>query len=512
MAQQGDQPGDGSPFEWGSPSLINDVPQFQDQGPDGRGVIPGKWGSEFPRLLKTSDQSWLAVYTIYRNNGYSKSSSGGTELQIAKSDDNGMSWRVLSTVSDPGRDMDNGQLAQLDDGSLILAYRSVIWKTSYRIQTVKSSDGGETWAFHSTIDANEGSPGGLGNPNRGLYEPYMLLLDDGQLAVMYASEKYAKSTPAYSQVISMKISRDNGKTWGQETFPVRDLHNSNARPGMPVWTKMQSGAYALVYEMCGTDACNVWFKTSADGRNWGDSLGRRIPHQLAAPFIASLDDGRLVLTSNSHELSISRDFGATWFLNDASPWRNHDGNFWPSVYQFGEGKIAVVTSKKRDAGGRNIQLRIGAFEDAEKSEIEDGKAYVLTAVHSGQNLDVSRGTTANGDFIQQWPANGLDPQKWILSRQAGGSYKIRNVRSRKLLEVEKNQGTAGAKVQQWQDSGCACQEWYLDYLGSGSYAIRAKHSGLYLDVAGGRLEAGAKLHQWTKNGARPQMWKIKRAE
>lgn len=513
FSQGGHAPADGSPFQWASPIQINEIPQFPDQGPDARGALPGTYGSQFPRLVKTGDQSWLAVYTIYRNNGYTKTPNGGTELEIAETIDNGLSWRTIATLTDPGRDLDNGQLVQLRDGSIILAYRSVIWQTSYRIQTSKSTDGGHTWTFQSTIDSNEGRPGELGHPDRGVYEPFMMLLDD-QLAVMYASEKYALANPAFSQVISMKISGDNGDSWGEETFPVRDRKNSRSRPGMPVWAQLQSGSFALVYELCETDGCNVWIKTTADWRNWGESMGQRVPHQLGAPFIFQLTDGRLLLTSNSFEFSISRDFGKTWYLNDTNPWKSkvEANNKWPSLYQFDEKRIAIVASQGRKEGGTTIQLRYGEFENFERPQIEDGKTYTISAVHSGQNLDVSRGTIDNGDFIQQWPANGLDPQKWILTKQLDGSYQMRNVQSRKLLEVARDQKEPGARVQQWQDTGCACQTWYLEYWGSGSYGIRAKHSGLYLDVAGGNLAAGAKLQQWNNIGTRPQIWKIKRAD
>lgn len=34
----------------------------------------------------------------------------------------------------------------------------------------------------STMDANDGTPGSLGNPDKGIYEPHFIVLEDGGLA------------------------------------------------------------------------------------------------------------------------------------------------------------------------------------------------------------------------------------------------------------------------------------------------------------------------------------------
>ena len=197
-------------ISWKKPVLINNEPLREDAGPDARQIHPGRFGSQYPRMVILEDGSWLAVYTVYRNMGYLADPDGGNTLIIAVSNDGGTHWEETASLKDPGRDLDNGQLLLLPNGDILLACRSVIWQQSYELPVYKSCDKGKTWERVSIIDENHGEPGRLGNPDRGVYEPHMLRLEDGDVAVMYASEKYACADPPYSQVIVEKISTDGG--------------------------------------------------------------------------------------------------------------------------------------------------------------------------------------------------------------------------------------------------------------------------------------------------------------
>jgi hypothetical protein len=367
------------PAVWGNAVLINNVPTFVDSGYDARGFDPGTFGSEYGRMTKLANGDWIIVYTIYDNFGYTYDPNGGTRLQVAKSSDNGRTWTVLNTIRDPGRDLDNGQIIQLGNGDLLLACRSVRWQESYRLYVYKSTNLGSTWSYLSTIDENNGTPGSLGNPDKGLYEPHFGLLADGRLAVFYASEKHVTETPSYSQIIAEKISSDNGATWGEEIWVAWDPNHSAARPGMPVWTKMNDGRYIVVFELCGTDSCNVRYKISNDAVTWSSGVGNPIPGQNGGPYIASLQDGRLVVTSNSNLISFSNDYGATWYQNDSVAWNgSYPAYLWSSVYQTGSSEIAVVTSAPRGTGGQNnvlghnIQVKFGSLPTSFSDNFDDG--------------------------------------------------------------------------------------------------------------------------------------------
>lgn len=342
-------------IEWGARVLVNDVPVYEDRGRDARGIHPGIFGSQYGRLLELANGDWLAVYAIYRNNGYTLDAAGGNELQLSRSRDNGRSWSPLTIISDPGRDLDNGQMIQLDDGAILLGARSVRWQESYELPIYKSTDNGNTWTHLSTIDSNQGAPGSLGNPDKGMYEPHFGFLSDGRLAVMYASEKHVTESPSYSQIIAQKTSSDNGATWGEEIWVAYEPGHHTSRPGMPVWTRMKNGKYIAVYEVCGPEGCNVYYKTSDDGVTWPVGLGTIIPNQLGGPYILSLTDGRLLLTSNSSNVSISPDYGASW-RKVAPAWER---TLWPALYQTGSDEICAVNSVFRNGGGNNIQVRFG---------------------------------------------------------------------------------------------------------------------------------------------------------
>lgn len=325
------------------------------------------YGSQYCRLLAIGDSNWLAVYTVRTNEGYQKNPEGGLRLEIAKSTNNGNSWMVIARLKDPGRDLDNGQLIQLKNGNILLSARSVRWHDSYRLPVYQSNDKGVSWKYISSIDHNEGPEGSLGNPDKGIYEPHFTFLKDGRLAVFYANEKHVTDPHPYSQIIAEKVSSDNGQTWGNEIFAASDALNKNARPGMPVCALMKNDSFMLVYEVCGTKGCNIYQKTSPDGLNWISGIGTAIDGQSGAPFLLSMTGGRLIVTSNRGNISISRNFGQSWTLQDR-PWvftqayeKDWQQALWPSLYQFGNDRIGVTAARKRPKGqkGYDVTIRFG---------------------------------------------------------------------------------------------------------------------------------------------------------
>ena len=336
---------------------------------------PGRFGSQYPRVL-IDESKWMVVYTVYRNMGYLEDKSGGNELAVAISNDQGVSWKEIAVISDPGRDLDNGQMLLLDNGDILLACRSVIWQQSYTLPVYVSKDGGYTWQRRSIIDENHGGVGELGNPDRGVYEPHLFQLDKNRIAVFYASEKYACDMLAFSQIIVEKVTDDDGKTWSDEIWAVHDEYHDAARPGMSVCDRMKDGTMVLVYEIIATHAGDVFFKTSNDGIHWEKGIGKRIPEQKGGAFVLAMDDDTLLVTSNTHHVSLSYDKGKTWVVNAQSPWETlftdmvdngatctiENGNVWPSLYKIDDRRFLYITSVGRQDGGNNIQFRIGELE------------------------------------------------------------------------------------------------------------------------------------------------------
>ncbi|MFD0698958.1 family 16 glycoside hydrolase [Paenibacillus sp. GCM10027628] len=414
------------PITWGSTSTVTNINTFTDAGPDARGISPGTFGSEYPRMIKLANGDWLAVATIYDNNGYTKVSWGGTRLQVFRSTDNCRTWSLAATLWEDGRDLDNGQLIQLPSGDILLAMRSVRWQESYQLKVYKSTNGGSNWTYLSMIDQNNGTPGSLGNPDKGVYEPHMAFLDDGSLAVMYANEKHVTENPSYSQIISEKISTNGGASWGNEIYVAWDPSNAAARPGMPVWTKMTNGQYIVTFEVCGTQSCNIFYKKNSDGKTWASGIGTKVStNQQGGPYIVSLTDGRLVLSSNSNVISISNDYGSTWYNNDVSPFGN---TLWGAIYQTASNEIAVIDSVNRSVGGHNIQVRFGSLTNAYSNDFSVNDSGW---VHYGGTWNVGSGTynltstSADKSILTPYPSG----RNYILE----GDIKLNNAGQGSLI-------------------------------------------------------------------------------
>ena len=348
-------------IKWNSPQLIFDLPQFNDKALDARQIHPGALGAEYARMVILPDGKWLVVYTAFENHGYRNQPDGGSILQFSISCDEGETWKVVSSLAHPSRDLDNGQMLLLNNGEILLCCRSVRWQESYQLPVYISPDSGLTWNFLSIIDERNGAPGSLGKPDKGMYEPHLDFLQDGRISVMYANEKHVTEPSQYSQIISQKISNDYGKTWGDEILVAWDEKAPQLRPGMPVWLQMKDGRYIVVFEVVvmtegKVESAAIYYKISEDGICWEPGIGIRIENQDGGPFITEMADGTLVVTSVSGKISASRDTGSTWEEIKSLPFKAH---LWPSIYGMENNQVVLLNSCSRSEGGHNIQICVG---------------------------------------------------------------------------------------------------------------------------------------------------------
>ena len=196
---------DSPPFAWGETTHVADA----------------GWG----RMIALEDGQWLCV-----NNLYPKPNS---ILQLEISTDKARTWTPLTTVAEPGRNLDNGEIIQLADGTLRLTCRSVIDKRdpganlSYHLPVYQSADGGKTWTFLSQIDTNEQSNFQPGQPSQGLWEPHSYLVADGRLACAYANEKHSAETPPSARPAPSKSLRTAVRPGGQKSYWPRSREVGN---------------------------------------------------------------------------------------------------------------------------------------------------------------------------------------------------------------------------------------------------------------------------------------------
>jgi hypothetical protein len=317
-------------------------------------MVNGGWG----RMAHLGGGRWLGVNTLFP--------TPNSILQIEISEDRAHTWTPLSMVAEPGRNLDNGEVIALPNGDLLLTGRSVVeTKTlggtlSFHLPVYKSRDGGKTWTFLSQIDTSEPAPYQPEQPSLGLWEPHFFFVADGRLACAYADEKRAADQPAYSQIVSEKISPDNGATWGPEIVLAAQIGGGRQRPGMPVLTRMKNGQYMAVYEIVGIGNADVYFKTSRDGIEWPAGIGVRVPCQHAGPWVTSLTDGRVVVTSCENQISYSEDFGATWLLATPPAWPIGHVLSWPAIYQTGPDTLAAMNTH------HGVNLRWGTLLPPQK--------------------------------------------------------------------------------------------------------------------------------------------------
>lgn len=301
--------------------------------------------ASWARMVRLKNGDWLAGYAVFGN-------KNGSFIRIKRSQDNMRSWKQVVNVGEPGRQLDNANLLQLNNDDVLLAVRSLVAKQSYRVQVYRSTDNGDSFSLLSIIDSNE-KPNGA--ENVGVWEPFLYQLTDGKVVALYANEKHSIENPSFSQVISQRVSADNGATWGAESFAV--AVKGKARPGEPNIARLSNKRYALFYEVCGTENCAGHYSISPDGITWTGASGATIPDVFQNPQALSLADGLLIVTSNTAKVSVSRDYGATWAIDNAA----FDASSWGAIYQTGATEIALVTGT---ASG-SLLIRFGELKRLE---------------------------------------------------------------------------------------------------------------------------------------------------
>lgn len=308
-------------------------------------TLEGEHAASWARMVRLANGEWLAAYAVFGD-------PGGSVIHVKRSVDNMRSWTPVTRIAEPGRQLDNAFLVRLANGDVLLAMRSLVAKRSYRVQVYRSRDGGKSFRFLSVIDANERP---RGSESVGVWEPFVHQLSDGRVVALYANEKRSVARPSFSQVVSQRVSRDGGRTWGRETSVVAEPGGGKARPGEPNVVRVKDGAYVMFYEVCGSEDCTGHLSTSRDGTTWSPMGHATIPGVHQNPQGLALPDGTLVVTSNSAGVVVSRDFGATWRPNAPA----FDSSAWGALYQTGPDEVALVTGTGERP--RRLVIRFGTI-------------------------------------------------------------------------------------------------------------------------------------------------------
>lgn len=157
--------------------------------------------------------------------------------------------------------------------------------------------------------------------------------------------------------------------------------------------------------------------------------------------------------------------------------------------------------------GQGLKTHLLSLASSGGSGGGGGTYYKIINRNSGEALDISGASTANGGVAIQWPYDSGYNQQWQEVSTNGG-YKLVNRNSGNLLDDPGYTKTTGTQIDQWSDTSGNNQWWNLVSAGNGYYYIVNQYSGLYADVSGASTANGASVILWTSTDGANQQWQI----
>ncbi|MBO2454347.1 RICIN domain-containing protein [Actinomadura barringtoniae] len=448
---------------------------------------------------------------------------GVTELaRFYESTDDGASFRPVSELRDEqatgGRGGCCGSMLELPGQMGAQPAGTLLWAWTVgmknhapgrraELRVWRSTDGGRSWGYLSSCaTAPNGTPW-----DRGLWEPELSIDSQGRLVCYFSDE----TQRGHDQVIAQTISTDGGATWGAVTTVV--ALGGGARPGMPVVRRLPNGTYVMSYEVCGrsSDACQVRYRTSADGVSWGDpgnggttvrtSDGKYLFHAPTITWVpGGGPDGRLLMVGGllrSSDGKLSRPASGSTLLvnvdNAQGRWYEqpspvsvsfssrpeHDevvcDNYSSALLPVANGRSLLEVATEADSHGTCRASFATSPLDLTPKPPKAG-SYRVRNASSGLCLD----GVGPGDTVQQLPCDDRRPrQKWTIS--GGPNMQLRNAKTGRCL--------GGA---------CPGPGWVLTQVSEVYYKMTAP-TGAACMQASGSIAA-----QSTCTGRATQLWRL----
>ena len=264
----------------------------------------------YARMCELPDKSLACVY------------SAGNQILFSTSKDSAQTWsqpiKVTESLLLPnGQKMaiSNANIVVMKNGDYMVAFREHTPGENYTefyssIRYCISSDGGNTWSDQKIVVENTYK----GNLFTGFWEPHMLYVKDGKLAMYYANDCIGGDIEGYPYVksqtyqhIMVHIYDEQTQSFG-EAMIASNGEKHDSRDGMPVVCELSDGSYAMVIEssvMRSRYSFIIQMLLSEDGINWSDPITVWTPSQRdnysGAPFIVCLDDGRVAISFQATE-------------------------------------------------------------------------------------------------------------------------------------------------------------------------------------------------------------------
>ena len=240
-------------------------------------------GEENGTLLATFDHSTLKeppVSPIYESTDGGKTWAHRSDMADTK---NGWGIRFQPVLFELPQ-----QCGDLPAGTILFSGNSVpLDFHATELQLYISRDHGRTWEYRSSY-AIGGPPVEQNFDELGpVWEPFIYLNKEGDITIVFTDER-PHTDRRLNQTLAVISSKDGGKTWGEENLVVA-IPDGVHRPGMAIVTQLPNGKYFMCYEIVGEPDCDVHFKMSDDGMDFGDpaSWGTR-PETKEGKFVGSM--------------------------------------------------------------------------------------------------------------------------------------------------------------------------------------------------------------------------------
>ncbi len=256
-------------------------------------------------------------------------SNGGIKFAISR--DDGKTWTNTVTITKSAKTplgdtltFANANVIQYGDGDIMVAYRahsptnsSKNFYTSIRYQI--SKDGGKTFGEPVIVVEYQRNDKDF----KGFWEPHMVIMPDGRLAMYYANDCIGPQNADYPYVpsgayqhIMVHVFDYETETFDKGTIASNGVDHKS-RDGMPVVCNLKDGGMVMVIEANWNKDYKfiIQMLFSEDGINWSDPVTVISPtkkgHYAGAPYVTLLPDGRLAVSCQATQYS-----GAT-MSNDA---------------------------------------------------------------------------------------------------------------------------------------------------------------------------------------------------
>lgn len=159
----------------------------------------------------------------------------------------------------------------------------------------------------------------------------------------------------------------------------------------------------------------------------------------------------------------------------------------------------------QDDGNFKIDY-VRVYEQGSPGTPPTGSQELTPECATGSRLDLTNGSTANGNKLQIWQASsGNKNQEWNVIDYDGSSYEIQSEDGNVCLDSG-GATSPGSAATIWSCSGNGNQLWTASSDGSGVYTFMDANAGLCLDVAGAGSGNGTEVDTYTCNGTNAQAW------